>query len=73
MKEDYEILKSRLSWLKIHKTPVEIVTKTGNVFTGLIRKFDNQCLLLDESGDNDRATFKMVAYSAIESTKTVNL
>ncbi|MEW2741543.1 hypothetical protein ABZ131_20495 [Providencia rettgeri] len=69
MTDDFAILKSLLSWLKIHQVPIEIVTKTGNVLNGIVRKFDNHCLLLDELGDNDRNAFKMVAYSAIESTK----
>lgn len=69
MKNDYEILKSLLSWLKFHQIPIEIVTTTGNFVRGYIRKFDDCSLLLDESGTNVRSEFKTINYSAIESVK----
>ncbi|PHM69570.1 hypothetical protein [Xenorhabdus sp. KJ12.1] len=67
MNDDYEIIKSRLSWLKYNGVKLEITTNTGNVISGFVRKFDNQSALIDTIGKNDRNDFKTVNYSAIES------
>ncbi|KMJ45159.1 hypothetical protein AB204_10720 [Xenorhabdus khoisanae] len=73
MNDDYEIIKSRLSWLKYNGVKLEITTNTGKVISGFVRKFDNQSALIDTIGMNDRNDFKIVNYSAIESFHNVTV
>ncbi|MDC9583073.1 RNA chaperone Hfq [Xenorhabdus sp. PR6a] len=72
MNHDYEIIKSRLSWLKFNNVPIEIVTNSGNKISGFVRKFDDLSVLVDEAGHNDLNTFKTVNYSSIESVQNLH-
>ncbi|KLN95683.1 hypothetical protein [Moellerella wisconsensis] len=71
MNQDYNIIKSRLSWLKFHDVKLEITTKTGKVVTGFVRKFDEQSALIDEVGFKNKNDFLTVNYSSIESFRNI--
>ncbi|GAA0353151.1 RNA chaperone Hfq [Morganella psychrotolerans] len=69
--EEYGIIKSRLSFLKFNNLPLQIITGSGDKVSGFVKKFDSHSVLMDESGNNDRNTFKAINYSSIESIKNI--
>ncbi|MGJ0629494.1 hypothetical protein [Xenorhabdus bovienii] len=67
MSGKYSITKSRLSWLKSNNVALEIMTKNGHLISGLVKKFDDESMLVDVKGEDNRNDFQTVFYGSIES------
>lgn len=66
----YEIYKKRLGWLKGQKHHAIITTASGLKLTGLVRKFDDECVTLMKSADAGTDDDILVRLASIEVIQT---
>lgn len=61
----FDSYKKRLGWLKGQRHLATITTTTGERVTGLVRKFDDDCVTIMQPGDNGTSKDVLIGFAAL--------